>query len=60
MQVFSADGTMFSKKNIFFTSENLKKTPSKVAHNRPKIIFSVLAKLPKRPKNRYLAQPKAP
>ena len=30
----------------------MKKPPSKVAHNRPRPFFSVLARLPKRPKNR--------
>ena len=36
MQLFSADTTVFSKKNAF---ENKKKTPSKVAHNRPQLFF---------------------
>ena len=37
MQLFSADATIFSKKNLnlFFAHENLKKQASKVAHNRP-------------------------
>ena len=37
MQLFSADAIVFSKnlKNIFFDPENIKKTPSKVAHNWP-------------------------
>ena len=61
MQLFSADATMFKKKiNIFFAPENMKKPPSKVAHNRPRTFFSVLARLPKRPKNRNLVPPKAP
>ena len=37
----------------------MKKTPSKVAHNRPRTFFSVLARLPKRPKNRNPVPPKA-
>ena len=41
MQLFSAeDATTFLKKNyIFFAPENMKKLPSKVAHNLPKIIL---------------------
>ena len=35
MQLFSADATMFC-----FAHENIKKTPSKVAHNRPQTFFS--------------------
>ena len=42
MQLFSADATMFSKKFNFFAPENMKKTPSKVAHNRFPVFFSVL------------------
>ena len=38
MQLFSADATMFLKK---ISPENMKKLPSKVAHNRPKIIFFI-------------------
>ena len=38
MQLFSADATMFSKKN--FALKKLKKPPSKVAHNQPKTFFS--------------------
>ena len=37
MQLFSADAAIFS---IFFSHENIKKTPSKVAHNRPQTFFS--------------------
>ena len=40
MQLFSADTTMLLKKNyIFFAPENMKKPPSKVAHNRPRPFF---------------------
>ena len=54
MQLFSTDAIVFSKKksNFFFDPEKMKKLPSKVAHNRPLTFFSVLARLPKRPKNR--------
>ena len=38
MQLFSADAMIFSKKN-FFALENIKKTPLKVAHNRPQAFF---------------------
>ena len=53
MQLFSADAMVFSKKQH-------EKLPSKVAHNRPPTFFSVLAWLPKRPKNRNPVPPKAP
>ena len=43
MQLFSADPTMFKKNGL----ENMKKMPSKVAHNRPKCFFSVLPTGPK-------------
>ena len=41
MQLFSADAIVFSKnlKNIFFDPENMKKPPSKVAHNQPQTFF---------------------
>ena len=43
MQLFSADATMFLKKNqLFFAHENMKKRPSKVAHNQPQFFFSGL------------------
>ena len=58
MQLFSADAILFSKKK--FVTENMKKTPAKVVHNWPPTFFSVLAGLPKRPKNRKLVSPKAP
>ena len=37
MQLFSADAKIFKKKKLdyFFAPENMKKTPAKVAHNRP-------------------------
>ena len=56
MQLFSGDATMFTKKN----PENMKNLPSKVAHNPPKMIFSVLAKQPKWPKNKSPVPTKAP
>ena len=56
MQLFSVESIVFSKKirKKFFAPENLKKPPSKVAHNQPPTFFFqyVLARLPKRPKNR--------
>ena len=39
MPLFSADTKMFQKK---ISHENMKKTASKVAHNRPKFFFSVM------------------
>ena len=62
MQLFSADAIVFSKKKKEkkFNPENMKKPLSKVAHNRPPTFFSVLARLPKRPKNRNPVPPKAP
>ena len=44
----------FFKIYIFFAHESMKKTPSKLAHNRPRIFVSVSARLLKRPKNRNL------
>ena len=43
MELFSMDATMFKKKfyRFFFDLENMKKPPSKVAHNRPRPFFSV-------------------
>ena len=47
VQLFSVDTTMFKKKfKHFFTHKNMKKPPSKVAHNR-QIFFSVLPTGPK-------------
>ena len=45
MQFFSADATTFTKKKI--AAENMKKPSSKVAHNQPKLFFSVLPIGPK-------------
>jgi hypothetical protein len=47
MQLFSANATIFPKDfKYFFAHENMKKTLSKVAHNRPHC-FSVLPTRPK-------------
>ena len=52
MKLFSADAIVFSKlKKKKIDPENKKKTPSKVAHNRPQFFFSVLARLPKPAQN---------
>ena len=48
MQLFSADA--------IFDPENMKKPPSKVAHNRPPTFFHLLARMPKWPRNRNLIQ----
>ena len=48
------------KPKIYFDPENMKKTPSKVAHIWPPTFFSVLAWLPKRPQNRNPVPQKAP
>ena len=47
MQLFNADTTIFKKKKLKIAPENMKKTPSKVAHNRPPIFVSVLPTGPK-------------
>jgi hypothetical protein len=48
MQLFSADATIFKKKiKKSFAPENMKKTNSKVVHNRPQFFFSVLPTSPK-------------
>ena len=41
MQLSSVDAIVFSKKKKKknFDPENMKKTPSKVAHNRPQLFF---------------------
>ena len=41
MQLFSADAIVFSKKFVilFFDPENMKKKPSKFAHNQPQTFF---------------------
>ena len=42
MQLFSADAIVFSKKlKKKFDPKNMKKLPSKVAHNRPPTFFYV-------------------
>ena len=61
MQLYSADAKVFSKKlKKIFDPKNMKKSPSKVTHNWPTTFFSVLARLPKRPKNRNPVSQKAP
>ena len=57
MQLFSADGTIFL---IFFAHENMKKTPSKVAHNRPEIIFFSTGPAAQMAQNRNPVPSKAP
>jgi hypothetical protein len=50
MQLLSADTTMFFflQKIIFLlANENVKKTPSKVAHNHAKFFFQCIANQPK-------------
>ena len=51
---------MFLKKHEKTTLKHYAKIISKAAHNRPRPFFSVLARLPKRPKNRNPVPPKAP
>jgi hypothetical protein len=46
MQLFSANITIFTKKNVF-SYENMKKPPLKDAHNQTKLFFSVLPTSPK-------------
>ena len=61
MQRFSADAIVFLKKfKKKIDPENMKKMRSKVAHNRPPTFFYVLARLPKRPRNRNPIPPKVP
>ena len=45
--LYSANAKIFSKEKCFFAPENIKKTLTKVAHNRPKFFFSVLLTHPK-------------
>ena len=45
---------------FFFAPENMKKPPSKVAHNGPRPFFSVLAWLPKRPKKKEISYHQKP
>jgi hypothetical protein len=58
MKLFSANASVLKKKKI--DPENMKKPPSKVAHNRPPTFFYVQAWLPKRPRNRNHVPLKAP
>ena len=58
MQLFSADAIVF-KKNLY-DPQNMKKLPSKVAHNPPPICFYLLAWLPKRPRNSNPVPPNPP
>ena len=39
MQLFSVDATMLKKDSISFAPKNMKKPPSKVAHNGPRPFF---------------------
>ena len=57
MQLFSVDASVFKKRKKI-DHKNMKKQPSKVAHNHN--LFYVLAQLPKRPRNRNPITPKAP
>ena len=55
MQLFSEDATMFFKKiNIFFAPENMKKPPSKVAHNRLRPFFQYCQTAQIKPKSQFL------
>ena len=48
MQLFSADATIFLKKSeFFFVPQNMKKPPSKVAHNQPQFFSVCIANWPK-------------
>ena len=48
IQFLSDDATISKKRDLhFFAHENMKKTPSKVAHNWPKIYFFSIANHPK-------------
>ena len=59
MQFFSADAMLFPKTKTN-GPKNMTKLPSKVANNRPQPFFSVLAQLPKQPKNKNPVPPKVP
>ena len=53
MQLFCVDAIMFSKKiEKKKLPENMKKTPKKVAHNRPQIFFQYLPGCPNGPKTK--------
>ena len=41
MQLFSVDARVSKKFQIFFDPENMKKSPSKIAHNRPPIFLCI-------------------
>ena len=53
MQLFSADATLFSKKNLnlFFAHENIKNGPQKLLIIGPKLFFHSTARLPKPAEN---------
>ena len=54
MQLFSADATMFSILFFVFFFENMKKSPSKVAHNRPRLFFLYCQPAQIQPKSQFL------
>ena len=54
MQLFSADAIVFSKKKKKIVPENMKKTPSKVAHNRPPTFFMYWPSCPNGPETEIL------
>ena len=61
MQLFSMDATIFSRKlKKIFAPENKKNHPQKLLIIGPDPFFSVLAWLPKWPKNINPLPPKAP
>ena len=53
MQLFSEDATIyiFKRFNIFFAHENMKKSPSKVAHNRPRLSTGLAAQTAQKQKS---------
>ena len=56
MQIFNVDAAMFffMKFQLFFAHENMKKTPSKVAHNLPKHFFQYCQPAQNQPKSHIL------
>jgi hypothetical protein len=53
MQLFCADATIFLKIfKTFFAPENMKKTLSKVAHNRPNYFFPYCQPAQNQPKSK--------
>ena len=54
MQLFSVEANLFKSKKKKIAHENMKKSPSKVAHNRPQSFFSVLTTGQKLPKSHIL------